>query len=806
MPPSLIPAISKTLPLLFERSPTPTDSDTASTSTSCAPNDNSARCQTPVKDNTGIAVGLGVGVPVFIAICVLLYLQLRHKRQLRKEDEGSKELDVENDDDFGTAVPPPMMMMMSNNNNAGGGYEKNQTNYSVQQLHSKPSEQTLIDSSSSNNQYALPKNNNQDFATDPRLAMTTPKPQVYDSANPFATPNSLYQIPHLQSSQRSLNNYDPYDKSAYPPSGDIYNTLSNTSYPPSLATRPSSPTNNNYNNPYGQSFNAINASSQYTLLRQQPSNQTLKANGPQQRSLTDTTTTSSTSTKQPISTVSAAHQYSTQTAPQASSQAASTVSLPQTQQSSHSLATMRETPDNNSQPSSFSNLESRQQQQQQQQQQELSHNKNNLSIMSTSQYSGDDEDDDTTTTLSFHNPSNSLNTPSTGASLAGDESTQHSPSYGENAQAKGDARESVNNRDFDRVKSVYKEYFPTGMHSPEISATNTDSGFDFASIPESPLDQQQQQNSANVQYQYSEQAPVANSSSPSIAEHQPAYKKAAKNLPAINTTLGSPYQQPQSQSQSESQSQPQPQPQLQPQPQFHSQPHSQQQQQFDQMELYNLPMPHDPAAIRSMSSTPTGNIIPSSPSQASFRSARSGAHTPVTHVPRVELSAFPVPHNLSETDSPIAYAPIRKNYALAHSASSTDLAELTNGTRSNSFSSGTNVPQSPVSAASPIIPVYNPLHNNLNYPEAESSNMVLPSPHQLRKSIALMTSLEFRPPNKYANEERNINTMTPEEREVRRREDGSVVAINAGRFRPPSALVPDDKTQKEKLRPTMEMR
>ena len=87
--------------------------------------------------------------------------------------------------------------------------------------------------------------------------------------NPFN--QFQYNIPVLSSSQKSLNNYNPYDLSAYPPSGTIYET---PRLPSSAYTRSSSPVSEvttshtilgtNLHNPYGgvsQSQQSLNLTS-----------------------------------------------------------------------------------------------------------------------------------------------------------------------------------------------------------------------------------------------------------------------------------------------------------------------------------------------------------------------------------------------------------------------------------------------------------------------------------------------------------------------------------------------------------------
>jgi hypothetical protein len=195
---------------------------------SCAPNDNSAACETPVHTNV-IAIVLGIVIPLVGAMAVLIYLHFRHVKKLEKEIEDSKDIDVDNDD-----FDPREFAGMAKKAN---GYPSH---------FNSPGLQSTVSFDSEVSSFHKPSNAN--------------------GQNPFQTP---YQIPQLASSQRSLNNYDLFDKTAYPPSGAIYDS---PKYPSSLHThsRPSSPASvvsNPYSDshqiPYGLNYSqqALNPSS-----------------------------------------------------------------------------------------------------------------------------------------------------------------------------------------------------------------------------------------------------------------------------------------------------------------------------------------------------------------------------------------------------------------------------------------------------------------------------------------------------------------------------------------------------------------
>jgi hypothetical protein len=191
---------------------------------SCGPKDNSPECEMPVRDNS-LAIGLGVAIPLFFVIVSLTWLHFRHIKKLKREEEATKDIDVDNDEFDPTEI-------------------KN--------IQHKSSAYTLNSSGE--------KGSSVNYST---TSFNPDSPVVPN--NPF---NQFhYNIPALNSSQKSLNNYDPYDLSAYPPSGTIYET---PRLPPSVYTRSSSLSevtsshtafDPNLHNPYGgfsqsqQSFN-----------------------------------------------------------------------------------------------------------------------------------------------------------------------------------------------------------------------------------------------------------------------------------------------------------------------------------------------------------------------------------------------------------------------------------------------------------------------------------------------------------------------------------------------------------------------
>lgn len=189
---SIAESITTNIPVLVRRA-------------TCGPKDNSPECEKPVHDNS-LAIGLGVAIPLFFVIVSLTILHFRHIKKLKKEEEASKDIDIDNE------YYDPMELK---------GIQHQSSSYTS----NNPGEKTVVNSSTT--------------SLNPNNLM------VLD--NPFN--QFQYNLPALSSSQKSLNNYNPYDKSAYPPSGTIYE---HPKYPPSVYTRSSSPVSDvttfHYNN------------------------------------------------------------------------------------------------------------------------------------------------------------------------------------------------------------------------------------------------------------------------------------------------------------------------------------------------------------------------------------------------------------------------------------------------------------------------------------------------------------------------------------------------------------------------------
>lgn len=171
----------------------------------CSGKSDSAECETPVHTNY-LAISLGVVIPLVSALAVLIYLHFRNMKLIKKEEEEDKAIDIDTDD-----FDPREAM----------GYRSNK-------MPSPMNEEKIL----SNTQAG------------PETPKKTHRPPPLNLQDPFAGP---YQIPQLASSATSLNNYDPYDLSAYPPS--IYNS---PQYPPSIYRRSASP-GSIISNPYSDS-------------------------------------------------------------------------------------------------------------------------------------------------------------------------------------------------------------------------------------------------------------------------------------------------------------------------------------------------------------------------------------------------------------------------------------------------------------------------------------------------------------------------------------------------------------------------
>lgn len=195
----------------------------------------SAECETPVQTNY-LAIGLGVAIPLGAALIAIIYLHFRNVKMVKKEEEADKDIDLDNDqDDFAPQVipiPPHQRQL--------GMSEKNISTTSISTADTRELQH-----------------------------------------DPFQVP---YQIPQLASSQTSLNNYDPYDLSAYPPTGPMYQS---PKYPGSVITRSSSP-GSIISNPYSDSHQVYYTGQNPSQQALNPSSTSL--NGPPRALHIDTTT------------------------------------------------------------------------------------------------------------------------------------------------------------------------------------------------------------------------------------------------------------------------------------------------------------------------------------------------------------------------------------------------------------------------------------------------------------------------------------------------------------------------------------
>lgn len=659
-------AATKTVDLIVRQlsdSGTTTSSASASSSATCGANDSSPRCELPAKSNSGIAIGLGIAVPCTIALIMFIVLGLRHRKVVQREDEESRKIDADNDDGF-SEIPLKRSNMTLNANNHNDPNDP-KTPYEKQHFDIPPGSLPSLPS---------------------KASMTTL------TENPFSTPGSPYHIPELSSSQVSLNNYDPYDRTRYPPSGDIYRSQS-PSYPPSVHHHQSQ--NQHYDtNPYGNlnsdkynsSKQALNNPSSLSLntSRDMYQNSNYNDERQQQRDFDDD------------------HDNQSIPAPpfrrRASYEGSSTLSVVSSHTPTTAIAPQFPAPE-------------------------------------TANVHGETDEvppsPPTPPPVAAPRKAVQFNQ----SDIDKDEQASNDPS----SESKSKLGRS-DTKNFDRVKSVYKEYFPTHMQSPERKPQEV---FDF--VPEERLDQNGQQG------QYYEQDP-----------HQQQY--------------------------------------------YEQDPHQQQQQYYDQDSQQQNPSgrPNLPMIDTSLQ-MPLGTVLPSTPRTVDSRASnQSTGHVIHSHVNKIELTTLPVPHNLSDNVSSIEYSKVRRNYE-AGSPSSRSASPAPGSASVNASMSST------------VIPVYNPLDNNLMYPgnDSNSSNMALPTPAQMRQSVAYMTNLEFQRPKKYNIDYSDSLSSSRPSSPALGGPDGSRPGTPAGaramigiapRVRPPSELVPDSKTQFEKLRPTMEMR
>lgn len=708
-------------------SSTTTTSTSSSASTSCAPNDSSPRCELPAKSNSGIAIGLGIAIPVFVAFVMFVVLSIRHRRLVKKEDEEARAIE-DNDDGF-TKIP-----LKRSEATLNGNAYNNSRNFGSNDPRT-PREKDQFDG------YPQP----------PPPALGSKASMTTLAENPFETPGSLYQLPELNPSQASLSTYDPFEKSRYPNSEDVQegktpkfttnpygamnsmkyassqqalNSASTTSLPSnSRALTPSNnnSSNKNGNNDYDHYLNHSNNNTGYDNYQQDTrknDNSPPTPPAPRRTSYEETSNLSKVPT----------HTPSTAVAPQ----------FPAPETASNVFSETAELPSKPPYQSSQEDEPSRKQEEMPPRAQKgVQFSQEDIEKDERQQNAGDKNDD-----------------------------------YDEHEMSSEKKLSRSDTKNFDRVKSVYKEYFPSSMHSPEHKAQEMNDH-----VPEQDLSGEYQNTHDQGHYpeQHGQQA----------------------------------YYDPQQQGYYDSQ-----QDYYDPQQQGNYDP--QQQDYYDSQQPSERP--NNLAIDTSLPMPPSAQGCPITPrtidSQASVRS--NGGHVVHTRVNKIELSALPVPHNLSDNVSAIEYSKIRRNYENSSTSRAASPAPGTPG----SSSTGAGGPEG--SAYSPFIPVYNPLDNNLMYPEhdAVSSNVPLPSPAQLRQSIAYMTNLEFQRPKKYNNDlsdslsSPGSSTVPGSASSLLSPGDGrpstpagarAMIGI-APRVRPPSELVPDSKTQFEKLRPTMEMR
>lgn len=706
---------------------------------SCAGKENSAECETPVHTNV-LAISLGIVIPLVGAIIVLVYLHFRHIKKLKKEAEDDKDIDVENDD-----FDPQEFAGMQSQNNV---YPMNPGE--------KGSYAPSLNSHLSKNQVP------------PRLG----------SPSPFQTP---YQLPELSSSQRSLNNYDPYDVSAYPPSGVIYQS---PKYPASVYTRTPSP-ESVVSNPYSDSHQLpYGTGSNYSQQALNPSSTSLNMAATRNLPKLDTTIPaisisrgssrmSSVSARTPVvETIAAQHSPLPATATVGHYGSTSISTLPSNDEfssrmSSEQQATDVSVPDDDDDESRHKRIEKK-----------LDFEIHELeSIKTTNSY----------------NDYNHESENQTGTAITTDGTT----SVGlQRSLTKGGS-------DFERVKSFYKEYFPKEMKSPELSTENTpeieagnfqpldidhsqgsspvgqnddqhhgyDQVHDYDQHHYYEQEQQYDQHNQSTHEQYSEsnehefvQQPMTASGDQEghYPSHDQYYQQTSQNEyyesseEQYHQDLQEKYYQTsQDEYQQASQGQYQ---QQQPQAQYYQEAQNER----------DLQQHHpDMASPASMAASPQtvdgyhGEHLaeprlspPKSASQQSFRF--------IQQLP--ELSALPTPHKLGDTDSSISYAPQRRNNQVA----------------------------------SPSIGIYNPLNSPISFDDKH-----LGSPSQLRQSVAMIAPGGFLPPKKYQN--RNRSDSFGEVDELGTLRSASAASRGPSRQRPPSELVPNAESQLSKLKPTMNM-
>lgn len=792
---SITESITSSIPALIRRA-------------SCGPKDNSPECEMPVRDNS-LVIGLAVAIPVFFVIVALTFLHLRHVKKLKREEEANKDIDVDNDEFDPTEI-------------------KN--------LQYKPSSHTLNSSGE--------KGSNINYST---TTLSPDSPVVPN--NPFN--QFQYNIPVLSSSQKSLNNYNPYDLSAYPPSGTIYET---PRLPPSAYTRSSSPMSEvttfhttlgtNLHNPYGgvsqsqQSLNLTSSNLKQSLPK--PHNSAMSVSN---SSLALSTVSSHTSTVQSFD---ALPRDTTAQLGHMKHASITTISTGETEDYEDSekfekkntdMMTSRKK-DNGTfrirtEPISHqeieitkTDLDTRDDFARHTVDNKNNIDKNNLRVdvvnsdmrqsKAGSQYSfvhnANEESDfiaSPTQQVTFDNSKNEQNSKSSDKSLDTVATANNVPVIpgtmehnvdvltrnADNAEVVSKdthQKQMVNSlqvkTDDTLSSSVYmdvaieqavfsqNEFEPTrgssrqesshSLQCAEPIAQKSSSLDKYGSINDSQYPQDSN-NSSNGQsyfqqadYQdYSENETTnnytltsnnkngVNSSTSNIANPNSSYRPRSAPKP-IKQTSNHPLQNVQS---VES---------------IHTELQNELQYSPTLRQPVNAPYhdnrPHSSATSHYID-TPMASPR-ASPRMSRENSTRvTSPKTPKNFQPLPQLKTLPTPHNLNDSGSTIEYASQSRN-------------------RSSS------------NPLSPSFPAYNPITSPISTVSFDQKSE-LPSPSQLRQSVAMFTSNDYAVPKKFANESRSrSNSLRPE--------NGN---FQPSRQRPPSELVPDVKSQMEKLRPQMNM-
>lgn len=672
---------------------------------SCGPNDNSAECETPVHTNV-IAIVLGIVIPLVGAIVVLTFLHFRHVKKLKKENEDSKDIDVDNDD-----FDPREFAGMAAKSN---GYPPQ---FNSPGLHST----TSFDSEVSSFQ----------------------KPSNTNGQNPFQTP---YQLPQLSSSQRSLNNYDVFDKTAYPPSGAIYDS---PKYPSSLHThsRPSSP-GSIVSNPYSDSHQIP-----YGL---NPSQQALN---PSSTSLASPTVSS----RAPLSSLP---RLDTTAPPRNISRVSSRISVVS------SRTPVVETVSKDLSPLPTSAVVGNYEYGSVSTSNTLNDSESGTSIMrqDTETTIPDSDDDETRHKRIEQKIDTEIRAIETGLPNNKDLEVPSTTT------GSGGLNRAMTKRtaDFERVKSVYNEYF-----SPDTEAGhNKPQNFEISQEEKISSNQDRAVNQQHTQYgtaydsaksyqqhghydQNNSNSGTNNDNIDRLAASSDSYDQFNSNNATDNThNYSSDYSDKNSQQNQYSihgtnndnysdASYPV-------NNNYHSPDYNSQD--VAQHEDFN----HGYRSHHYSSDSPVSSSSPhtytedhSDPQMAPQVSISQQSFRSIQQLP--QLSALPTPHKIEETDSSIMFAPQRRN----------------NGP----------IPSN--------IAVYNPLDNL-----SSLEDKTLASPSQMRQSVAMISPGGFLPPKKYTPTAMDSDEVSSLRSFPTRTTRGQ---------RPSSELVPDAKTQLEKLKPSMNM-